>query len=131
MAICSDTAMSGTHVSGSIAGYPQNDSLQELSELSGVAHQARLHFFDISGGDGSLDIPQDVGNQMFEWAYQSGARIHSNSWGSSTPAYTYLSEDFDEYMFNHKDFVVLVAVSEYCLISIGNDCGFGADVLIS
>lgn len=39
----------------------------------------------------------------------SGARIHSNSWGGSSDAYTSNSAEIDSFVFNHPDCLVLFA----------------------
>jgi serine protease AprX len=49
-------------------------------------------------------------NDLFDEAYQAGARIHNNSWGSATPSvYTFNSEEVDEFVRAHPDMLVLVA----------------------
>ena len=54
-------------------------------------------------------IPDDLTTPFLHWSYLAGARIHSNSWGVSTPYYTTAARDLDQYMYEHKDFIVVVA----------------------
>jgi hypothetical protein len=56
---------------------------------------------------------------MFPWGYAAGARIHSMSWGWSTPDYMSYSQDVDKYMHQNKDFLVLIAA--------GNDASCSED----
>ncbi|MDH3638571.1 MAG: S8 family serine peptidase, partial [Gammaproteobacteria bacterium] len=102
----SDPHGHGTHVAGSVLG----DGAASNSEFAGVAPDAELFFqslLDASGGLGGL--PVDLGN-MFEEAYTAGARIHNNSWGADTEArYTFNSEEVDEFVWNHKDMLIVIA----------------------
>ncbi|WP_304511313.1 discoidin domain-containing protein [Desulfopila sp. IMCC35008] len=93
----------GTHVAGTIAG----KSLGPNNSYNGVAYDAKLVIQDIGYGGSLTGIPYDL-NTYFQQAYNDGARIHSNSWGSSVSgAYTSFSQDADEFMWNHKDFLVV------------------------
>src|SRR6185295_15462614 len=53
-------------------------------------------------------------NPVFQQTYDQGARIHTNSWGDNENAtvqnnYSAGSQDVDEFLWNHKDFVILFA----------------------
>ncbi len=53
-------------------------------------------------------------NPIFQQTYDQGARIHTNSWGDNENAavqsnYTAASQDVDEFMWNHKDFLIFFA----------------------
>jgi hypothetical protein len=53
-------------------------------------------------------------------AYVAGARVHSNSWGCrGITSYTSKALDIDEFMFEHSDFLFVVAA--------GNDGALGMD----
>jgi len=93
----------GTHVIGSIAGSSGN------SNNNGLAPDAKIAVDDISPSGSSLRIPGDLSSQMFPHSYQAGARLHSNSWGSSTSHYTSTSREMDEFMYDHDDYLILVA----------------------
>jgi len=54
-------------------------------------------------------IPLDL-STLFGDAYRRRARIHSNSWGGGAPgAYDAQCEQLDRFVWEHKDFCVLVA----------------------
>ncbi|MFQ6062116.1 MAG: S8 family serine peptidase [Methanosarcinales archaeon] len=103
-----DSLGHGTHTSGSIAG-DHSAHIGQYDTNDGMAYNAKLVFQDL-GRDGSSSIypPSDL-NDLFQQAYNDGARIHSNSWGSSSSSYTTDSKESDEFMWNHKDFLILFA----------------------
>lgn len=96
----------GTHVTGSAAG----DGVASNGLFKGTAPGAKIVFqslLDSAGGLGGL--PLDLGD-LFDEAYQSGARIHSNSWGSATNAtYTMNSSEVDDYIWRKPDLLVVIA----------------------
>ena len=101
----------GTHVVGSIVGsvdaaFKPGD---EISQHSGMAPSAKVAFFDLESGGQGLDVPDDLGEDYFRWAYEAGARIHSNSWGDSSNEYTLLTADTDDFVWHHPDLLVLFA----------------------
>jgi hypothetical protein len=80
-----------------------------------MAHAAQLVFqATMSNSTGSLSgLPADL-NTLFKEAYDDGARIHTNSWGNHLYGqYDSNSQDIDEFMWNHKDSIIL--------FSVGND----------
>jgi hypothetical protein len=105
-----DTSGHGTHVSGSVAGQPATED-EAFHSYSGVAPEAKLAFFDIGydilDGWEFLTVPTDLGSYLLHWGYESGARVHTNSWGSHVSMYTNEAQDIDQYMWDHKDFIVL------------------------
>ncbi|MCA1813174.1 MAG: S8 family serine peptidase [Halobacteriales archaeon] len=93
----------GTHTGGTIAGdiapWGQPDNHD-----SG-AYAAKLAVCDIVIGT-SFQVPNDY-SLMWAPAYALGARVNSNSWGSSTGfAYTDVSRQHDAYVSAHRDFVI-------------------------
>ena len=51
-------------------------------------------------------IPSDI-RQLFQQAYNGGARIHSNSWGSDAAgAYTTDSVNTDQFVWSHRDMTI-------------------------
>lgn len=63
-------------------------------------------FYGIPNGYYLVGIPSDI-RQLFQQAYDGGARIHSNSWGSDAAgAYTTDSVNADEFIWNHRDMTI-------------------------
>jgi hypothetical protein len=107
----------GTHVSGSVAGHAAMGGT--LGDYDGMAPLAKLAFFDIGeAGARGLSVPNDLARNMFPLAYQVGARLHTNSWGSNQATYTSTARSCDQFMWDNQDFLVLVAS--------GNSGGNGA-----
>jgi hypothetical protein len=114
-----DTHDHGTHVAGTVAG---DNFAHPLSRdtADGMAPGARLVIQD--GGfqiDDCGDLP-GIGcpvvdlNPIFQQAYDQGARLHSNSWGDNENAavqndYTSATQDVDEFMWSHRDFLIFFA----------------------
>ena len=102
----SDPNGHGTHVAGSVLG----DGSASQGKIKGIAPKAKLFFqslLDANGGLGGLPLNL---NDLFDEAYKAGARIHNNSWGANTASeYTLDGEEVDEYVFNHKDMLVVIA----------------------
>jgi subtilisin family serine protease len=54
-------------------------------------------------------IPSNMA-PLFQFAYSQGARIHSNSWGGGDPGeYDDQSRQFDQFVWDHKDFCFVIA----------------------
>jgi hypothetical protein len=103
----------GTHTCGSIIA----DGTMSGGTYTGVAPDASIVFQAIeqwtdnwgTSKDGySLSgIPADL-NDLFQEAYDAGARIHSNSWGAPVAgAYNQNAEEVDEFVWNHPDMLIL------------------------
>lgn len=103
----SDPHGHGTHVAGSVLGTglatPERTG-------GGVAPDAGLVFQSIMDGQGGLGgLPVDLA-ELFDEAYQAGARIHNNSWSADTKSfYTFNSREVDEFVFDHPDMLVVIA----------------------
>ncbi|MHB9000970.1 MAG: S8 family serine peptidase, partial [Thermoanaerobaculia bacterium] len=109
----------GSHVFGSIAG--DNDANTSTTTLAshdagdGMAPQAKVIMQDVGSGTATTcslgGIPSDL-RDFFKQAYDAGARLHSNSWGSSVNGqYTSDSQATDDYMYTNEDLLVLFAAS--------------------
>jgi subtilisin family serine protease/murein tripeptide amidase MpaA len=100
----------GTHVAGSVLG----SGARSNGSIRGMAFNAKLVFQ--AAGDSLNGIPDDL-NDLFKQSYDSGARIFSNSWGSSKDIhnnpiyghYTANSQNIDKFVWDHKDAVILFA----------------------
>jgi len=102
----SGTVGHGSHTNCTMAG---NDS--SASGYDGMAKDAKLYFTDIGIAGGGLAPPSDL-NTMFQLPYTGNtggaARISSNSWGQggTSGVYTTYSKQVDQFMWNHKDFLI-------------------------
>jgi subtilisin family serine protease len=120
----------GTHVAGSVLGNGQKSLNDPDGPIRGFAIEAELYFqaveqlleytnnyvswyrhqfkadppsYELAG------LPQDL-KVLFQEAYDTGARIHTNSWGGGDPGvYDEQSEDVDGFVWEHKDMVILFA----------------------
>lgn len=116
--VWSDLTGHGTHVlgvavgSGVLSGSEPSTHTYDGS-FAGVAPEAELIIQSIGDSSPFVYPPLEL-STMFQPAYDDGARVHSNSWGSpSRGAYTVYSQQVDDYLWNHKDFVLVC--------SAGND----------
>ncbi len=106
----------GTHVAGSVLGNGKMSGSNPPSHnypstcYAGVAPEARLYFQAVEDSQGYLTgIPADL-NNLFQPAYGAGARIHTNSWGSSQAGtYSIDSRNTDLFIWNNRDFTILFA----------------------
>ena len=98
----------GTHVTGSALGNGDQAKALGLPSVKGTAPEAEL-VFQAAGPGNKLAIPRGL-KKLFSWAYDKGARIHSNSWGTQHPDYVErFARQLDEFVWTHKDFLVVVA----------------------
>ena len=106
----SDENGHGTHVVGSAAGSGNRSS----GLYKGMAPEAKISFYAAGDDSGSGTIYVLSGNLLksyFNASYDDGARIHSNSWGSSTSAaYSQeYSKAVDQYVWERNDFLPVYA----------------------
>ncbi|WP_332736855.1 S8 family serine peptidase [Flavihumibacter sp.] len=105
----SDEEGHGTHVAGSIVG----NGAASNGQIKGTAPGAKVFFQSIMDGNEELKLPFQL-QTLFQEAYNNGARIHNNSWGSSTSSrYTVNSVEVDEFVWKNKDMLLV--------FSAGND----------
>ncbi|MFX0194486.1 MAG: S8 family serine peptidase [Candidatus Hodarchaeota archaeon] len=115
----------GTHVTGSILGNGRRAEQLGLPPIRGLAYRARLFFqaveqklewisdFDRTyyGEYLLAGLPDDL-TELFQQAYDGGARIHNNSWsGGDFGAYDGDARAVDSFVWEHKDMIVLFAAS--------------------
>ena len=102
----SDDNGHGTHTAGSVLG----NGARSSGQFRGNAYQARLvmqSVLDSRGGLGGL--PSDL-NDLFQQAYDDGARIHSNSWGAAVAgSYDSSSQQLDQFVWDNRDMVITVS----------------------
>ncbi len=118
---CKDNNGHGTHVVGTIVG---TGAESDNNQYRGVAPGAKVFFQGASStGSGTLDLIPSILDCVFDDAYASGARLHSNSWGSGTssaPAsYGLMAWSMDRYTWDHQDFLPLFAAGNTGTISGG------------
>ena len=97
----------GTHVAGSVLGNGNSNILGHT--VKGTAPAAQLVLQSVLDNGGGLGgLPNDL-NDLFRPPYDDdGARIHTNSWGSTlgNGSYNSNSEEVDEFVWNHRDCVI-------------------------
>lgn len=122
----------GTHVAGSVlANGAAASAAGSPHSPQGTAPEARLYFQAIEqvvnwktaaqliaeglpvppfwpwAARGLYGLPDDL-NDLFNAAYLAGARIHTNSWGADNAGlYNASSRQVDEFMWNHRDMLIL------------------------
>ncbi|MGH9172786.1 MAG: S8 family serine peptidase, partial [Vicinamibacterales bacterium] len=79
-----------------------------------MAPAAQLTMLSMGPNNGTgLAVPVDLVTGVFQDAYNDGARIHSNSWGSSGLSnfgkYKANSQDVDEFVRDHPDMLIVIA----------------------
>lgn len=96
----------GTHVCGTIAG----DGTASQKEILGMAPGAELIVQTLLDAQGKLSgIPINLG-ELYQEAYDLGAKIHNNSWGIIAGGlYTLDSYELDEFVYNNPDCLVIFA----------------------
>ncbi|KAJ4362311.1 hypothetical protein N0V83_010404 [Neocucurbitaria cava] len=116
--ICDDLDGHGTHVCGAVVGDGQHVS-QGLIE--GTAPGAKLIVQSLFSGFNVLNqcrlggVPGTNLAPLFDQAYQAGARVHTNSWGSPLPPtriqrpYDGRAESIDLFVWEHQDMTILFA----------------------
>lgn len=104
----------GTHVAASVlsdggaSGEGQGTAPAARLVFQAVENYADMRQLCASNPDGYylIGIPAD-NRQLFQQAYDAGARLHSNSWGSTVNGdYTSDSVNVDDFMWTHKDMLI-------------------------
>lgn len=119
----SDPIGHGTHVSGIIIG---SGKLSEHTNdiVKGVVPEAKLVFQSLLNKDGKIDLPVDL-QELFLQAYNEGVRIHNNSWGANTESYyTVNSLEVDDFVYNHKDMLLIFSAGNDGKDTDSDDRGF-------
>jgi subtilisin family serine protease/Mg-chelatase subunit ChlD len=111
----SDLNGHGTHVAGSAVGNgaKSNGNIRGIAPAAKLIFQAFEQLTHYTNGHEErtlCGLPDDL-NDLYQQAYNDGARIHSNSWGIDDPAllgsYWAFSEDTDEFMWHNREFLIL------------------------
>ncbi|KAL0231419.1 hypothetical protein GEMRC1_010823 [Eukaryota sp. GEM-RC1] len=104
-----DTNGHGTLMASIIAGSSTSTS---SPSCPGISTKAKLLVIDLGQDDsGTLNMPLDVYSRLLQPSYSLGSRVFSNSYGSSFSGspYTYDSSEWDRFVNNHRDAVVVFA----------------------
>ncbi|MBK9961226.1 MAG: S8 family serine peptidase [Saprospiraceae bacterium] len=119
----SDPIGHGTHVSGIIVGSGKlSENTNEI--VKGIAPEAKLVFQSLLNKYGKIELPFDL-RDLFLEAYNEGVRIHNNSWGANTESfYTVNSLEVDDFVYNHKDMLLVFAAGNHGKDSDPSDRGF-------
>ena len=107
----------GTHVSlsvlgdGGASGEGQGTAPAAKLVFQALENWATVHWicqalYGLQDGYYLTGIPDDI-RQLFQQAYDAGARIHSDSWGSNAAGdYTLDSANLDDFVWNHPDMTI-------------------------
>jgi subtilisin family serine protease len=97
----------GTHVAGSVLA---DGVIGTGGRLRGTAPGASLILQSLLTPAGGLKLPSDL-NTLFDKPYKDGARIHTNSWGSTGDFGVYESQakEVDEFVYQHRDMLICFA----------------------
>ncbi|MFH1211070.1 MAG: S8 family serine peptidase [archaeon] len=98
----------GTHTTGSLAGSGNYSD----GAFKGMAYNSNIVFQAIGDDSGTTSVyPPSNLSDLFIEAYNNGARVHSNSWGSTSNLGDYVSDSqtIDDFMWNYTDFLVVFA----------------------
>lgn len=101
----------GTHVSGTVAGSSEGFVSAGI-KYGGHASGAKIAFFDMelsSSPNSGFYIPSPMAPYVFQPAYDAGARIHSNSWGSPLNEIDDDDLTVDSFQYWHDDFLAVFA----------------------
>ncbi|MBV9789577.1 MAG: S8 family serine peptidase, partial [Chloroflexi bacterium] len=132
----------GTHVAGSVGGSGvqsgANPALRQYAgSFAGVAPEARLviQAFEALPSGEVVGLDPDY-YQLFQQAYNDGARLHTDSWGDATgPAsdpeaqfggYPYGSQRVDQFMWDHPDMTIFFAAGNSGIDGAVTSSGFCA-----
>lgn len=110
----------GSHVAGTLAGRCIDES-SDKSAYNGIAQNAKISMFDIAWPTSNplheyLNAPMDV-SDMLKPSHAAGAKVFSGSWGGGFWYDSYCA-GIDEYLFDHPDFLVVVAAGNMGLYGL-------------
>ena len=61
-----------------------------------------MAFNDLGSGNGGISTPEDLSSQYYGYAYDVGARVHSDSWGTASTSYDYMAAQVDLFTWQHQ-----------------------------
>lgn len=108
----------GTHTAGSVlsGGDPSTGAGKGVAPAARLVFQATENYatisslcqalYGISNGYYLIGLPSDL-HQLYQQAYDAGARIHSNSWGAAVNGdYDTNSVQTDDFVWGHRDMTI-------------------------
>ncbi|CAI9635661.1 unnamed protein product [Alternaria burnsii] len=108
----------GTHVCGSVLGSGQHSSegtVHGAAPAATLLVQSMFVRFNYATNAILGGYPQDLG-QLFQQAYDAGARVHSNSWGTPMLPSTRIQRPYDaaassidKFVWDHQDMTIVFA----------------------
>lgn len=93
----------GTHMAATIAGNGNASN----GKWEGIAPKASIYFQGLLNENNEIKIP-DI-ESLFTPAYEAGARIHVDAWGSGINEYGYNTKQIDKFINSHDDFLVILS----------------------
>eukprot|EP01064_Diplonema_japonicum_P020234 TRINITY_DN2938_c0_g3_i1.p1 TRINITY_DN2938_c0_g3~~TRINITY_DN2938_c0_g3_i1.p1 ORF type:complete len:2104 (+),score=505.41 TRINITY_DN2938_c0_g3_i1:70-6381(+) len=101
----------GTHVVGTVAGEMFNPSKDPaMAEYHGFVPKAKIAFIDLAGKYGSTEavsVPSNIEKELFKFAHDAGAHVHSNSWGGGRSTYSLHAQHVDSFSRSYPTDLVL------------------------
>ncbi len=102
-----DTHGHGTHTAGTVAGDNfENPIIHDSGD--GIAPGAKLVIQDLSY-QGGFTVPSSLFD-VFQQAYDAGARAHSNSWRFHNSEYGTHAQELDDFVWQNRDFSIIFAM---------------------
>ncbi|KAH8634189.1 hypothetical protein IG631_09589 [Alternaria alternata] len=108
----------GTHVCGSVLGSGQHSSegtVHGAAPAATLLVQSMFVRFNYATSSILGGYPQDLG-QLFQQAYDAGARVHSNSWGTPMLPSTRIQRPYDtaaasidKFVWDHQNMTIVFA----------------------
>lgn len=92
----------GTHMVGTIVGSGQASG----GKFKGLAPDASIYFQGILDEKDRVAPPSDI-EKLFLPAFEAGARIHVDAWGSGPDSYSANAARTDAFISTHPDFLVI------------------------
>lgn len=69
----------------------------------GIAPDAKVAFNDLGSRSAEgIFTPEDLATSYFPYAYDVGARVHSDSWGSAATSYDYMAAQVDLFTWQNQ-----------------------------
>ena len=85
-----------------------NSNGNDFAQMNGMAPDGKISMFDVGASDRKfLKVPAVA--EIFNSAYEAGARVHTNGWGNVDGIYGQTSYDVDAYLSESEDGLIVFA----------------------